>query len=160
MGRSRIDSALRGLLPQLWKFALRVTASTETAEELVKETYAAMLAGRREPAPDVSLRADTFAVMLALWKRTKHTIRDGRAVGSRSSAANARETNSEMHYRLLEVIYGLPDDERVTLILIEAECLRYSEAAWALGISIATLKAQLVRARIAIARELAADARP
>ncbi len=160
MQSGRTLSALQESLPGLWTFALRLTSSTEVAEQLLKDACADMLSGNRAVASHVSPRVDMISAMLTRWRNTQHSASRRTPSGSRSSFASANEACGEMNRRLLEIVYRLPDDERVALILIEVERLSYSEAAWALDISIATLGTRLVCARIAVAGALASNAPP
>jgi RNA polymerase sigma factor (sigma-70 family) len=61
--------------------------------------------------------------------------------------------------RMLEAIDGLPEDERESFNLIRVQGLTQPEAAEVLGVSVATVKRRLNRARLLLAEQLD-DLRP
>jgi DNA-directed RNA polymerase specialized sigma24 family protein len=152
MGNGAVEPALVEALPHLWFFALRLTSTSEAAERLVKETYLGLASGRHQMASHVSPRVNMIALMLMLWKEIRL------AAGFSKSAAVHIETDCEASRRLLQIIGSLPDNERIAIVLVEAEQLSLSEAAWALGISTVALDRRLERAHTAISNVFGNDA--
>jgi DNA-directed RNA polymerase specialized sigma24 family protein len=151
MGSGRPTTALQALLPELWTFALRLTSTPEDAEKLLNDAYHGMLAGAWVCAPYMSLRVNMMSIMLRRWHQKP-----------RSSNAGAAyiEANSEMNRRLLQIVAKLPDEQRIAIILIEAEHLTPGEAAWAWGLSTVELQRRLAHAHAAVTRALELDNLP
>jgi RNA polymerase sigma-70 factor (ECF subfamily) len=144
MGSGPTLSACVEALPQLWFFALRLTSTSAAAESLVKDSYLTLGGKRYKPATHVSPRVAMMATMLTLWKKSQMT-----AGSVRNTAAHV-ESDCDESRRLLQIVDTLPDDERVAIILVEAEHLSRDDAAWALGIPPAALEQRLERAHIAV----------
>jgi RNA polymerase sigma factor (sigma-70 family) len=77
-------------------------------------------------------------------------------VAAPASSASGLTTNAR---RMLEVIEGLPEDEREVFDLIRIQGLSYPEAAGVVGVSEKTVQRRLNRARVLLAERLA-DLRP
>jgi len=72
-----------------------------------------------------------------------------------------RLQQADDHDRLLRGLRALPAHQRVSLVLFHFEELSYQEIAVALNVSIAKVKTDIHRARLALRRHLGAvDARP
>ncbi|CAB3761983.1 hypothetical protein [Paraburkholderia solisilvae] len=148
MGSGRPTTALQALLPELWTFALRLTSTPEDAEKLLNNAYQAMLAGTCVCAPYMSLRVNMMSTILRRWHQKPR--------GSKTRVARI-EANSEKNRRLLQIVAKLPDEQRIALILIEAEHLSPCEAAWAWGLSTVELQRRLAHAHAAVTRALEND---
>ncbi|CAB3760792.1 hypothetical protein [Paraburkholderia humisilvae] len=155
MGSSRPNSALQTLLPELWVFALRLTSTPEDAEKLLESVCRTMLAGEHGHAPYMSLRVNMMSSMLRRWQQKKI-----RANECTVRAALSIEADSEVNRRLLQIVARLPDEQRIAIILIEAERLTPNEAAWAWGLSTAELERRLARAHAAVTSAVENDALP
>jgi DNA-directed RNA polymerase specialized sigma24 family protein len=155
MGNGRTNSALQALLPDLWAFALRLTSTPEDAEKLIGNVYHGMLAGNCACAPYMSLRVNMMSSMLRRWQQRK-----GHADGCKKRASSSIEADSETNRRLLQIVAMLPDEQRVAIILTEAERLTPGEAAWAWGLSTAELERRLVRAHAAVTSAFESGALP
>jgi len=143
MGSGPTLSACVEALPQLWFFALRLTSTSAAAESLVKDSYLTLGGKRYKPATHVSPRVAMMATMVTLWKKSQQA-------GFVRTAAAHVEADSDESRRLLQIVDTLPDDERIAIILVEAEHLSHADAAWALGIPAAALEQRLERAHIAV----------
>jgi RNA polymerase sigma-70 factor (ECF subfamily) len=79
--------------------------------------------------------------------------------GGVPSPPSGGSTLSPNARRMLEAIDGLPEDEREAFNLIRVQGLTYPEAAEVLGVSVATVKRRINRARLLLAEQLD-DLRP
>jgi|ERR1700754_2519540 DNA-directed RNA polymerase specialized sigma24 family protein len=158
MGSGRTIAALQALLPDLWTFALRLTLTPEDAEKLLENVCHGVHDGTCDCAPYMSLRVNLMSTMLRRWQQK---VRRPDACAARSARAASRiDANSETNRRLLQVVAMLPDEQRIALILIEAERLTPSEAAWAWGLTTDELERRLVRAHTAVNKALENGAQP
>jgi RNA polymerase sigma-70 factor (ECF subfamily) len=64
---------------------------------------------------------------------------------------------SEQQARLEQALHGLPDHQRVPLVLFHFEDMNYQEIARTLGVSIGKVKTDIHRGREALKRHLSAD---
>jgi RNA polymerase sigma-70 factor, ECF subfamily len=145
MGSGRPNSALQALLPELWAFALRLTSTPEDAEKLLDNVCQAVLAGKYAHAPYMSLRVNMMSTMLRRWQQRKARSNDCAA-----RVASSIDADSEANRHLLQIVARLPDEQRIAIILIEAERLTPNEAAWAWGLSMAELQRRLAGAHAAV----------
>jgi RNA polymerase sigma-70 factor, ECF subfamily len=158
MGSGRTLAALQALLPDLWTFALRLTSTPEDAETLLDNVCCGIQAGTYDCAPYMSLRVNVMSTMLRRWQQK---VRRPEACAARAARAASRiEANSETNRRLLQVVAMLPDEQRIAIILIEAERLTPSEAAWAWGLTTDELERRLVRAHAAVNKALESSRPP
>jgi DNA-directed RNA polymerase specialized sigma24 family protein len=158
MGSGRTIAALQALLPDLWTFALRLTSTPEDAEKLLDIVCDGVQAGTCDCAPYMSLRVNLMSTMLRRWQQK---VRCPEAcAGHAARAASCIDANSETNRRLLQVVAMLPDEQRIAIILIEAERLTPSEAAWAWGLTTDELGRRLVRAHAAVRKALENGAPP
>jgi RNA polymerase sigma-70 factor (ECF subfamily) len=155
MGSGRTITALQALLPELWKFALRLASTPEDAEKLLDNVCRGVHDGTCDCAPYMSLRVNLMSTMLRRWQQKAR-----RPEACAARAVPYIEANSETNRRLLQVVAMLPDEQRIAIILIEAERLTPGEAAWAWGLTTDELERRLVRAHAAVRKALDNGAQP
>ena len=82
---------------------------------------------------------------------------------SGAESPDAAAQRSELNAELQRAILSLPVDQRVVLLLVDVQGLRYGEAADAMDVSVGTVKSRLSRARakvrdaLMLRRELLGD---
>jgi RNA polymerase sigma-70 factor, ECF subfamily len=145
MGSGRTIAALQALLPDLWTFAMRLTWTPEDAEKLLENACDGVLAGTCACAPYMSLRINVMSTMLRRWQQ-----RASRPEACAARAASHIDASSETSRRLLQVVAMLPEEQRIAIILVEAERLTLGEAAWAWGLTKDELERRLARAHAAV----------
>jgi RNA polymerase sigma-70 factor, ECF subfamily len=153
MGSGPNLSAFVEALPHLWFFALRLTSTSAAAERLVKDAYLSLNSRRHVPAAHVSARVNMIATILKLWRKSQM------AAGFARTAAMHVETDCDMSRRLLQIIDTLPEDDRIAIILVEAEQLSLTEAAWVLGVTVAVLEQRIERANTVVSIAFDSDER-
>jgi RNA polymerase sigma-70 factor (ECF subfamily) len=160
-GRQLDPERLGDHLDRLYRAAWALCGSREDAEDLVQETYAAVLRKPRRLRSDDDLgyllrvlRNTFFSDRRAAARRAQTTalpddldlVEDRRAV-----RAEARLEASE----LFGAISALPVDFRDAVVAIDVLGLSYREAASALDVREATITTRLHRGRQRLVRELA-----
>ena len=155
------ESSLIDLLPNLYRFALRLSRRPDVAEDLVQMTVERALASRAVRDPGTRLEPWVIRILRNAWidmtrrNRTRGTevdivdtpealTVDGRQVTEAALMLDATE-------RALD---ALPPDQREVLLLVCYQELSYSETAEVLGIPMGTVMSRLARGRAALAQKL------
>lgn len=149
------------LLPRLNRFALGLTRSQADADDLVQATCERALSRMWQWTPETRLDSWMFRIMQTIWFNELRS----RKVRQRHALDEAREENvardgeraAEMRILLKRVeqeIYGLPEEQRIVLMLVCVEGLTYAEAAEAASIPVGTVMSRLARARLTIMQRL------
>ncbi|WNW09852.1 sigma-70 family RNA polymerase sigma factor [Pseudomonas sp. DTU_2021_1001937_2_SI_NGA_ILE_001] len=147
------DQSLRDLLPRLRRFALSLTRSTSSADDLVQATLEKALSAWSERRAEGDLRAWLFSILYRHFidgqRRARRYARilslfgaDNLASASPEEIVSARST--------LEAFERLPAEQRALLELVSVEGLSYREVAQALDIPMGTVMSRLSRARQAL----------
>jgi RNA polymerase sigma-70 factor (ECF subfamily) len=153
----------------LYNFLARLTNRRDAAEDLLEETWLRLVRHAPRLRPDTNLGAWLFTVarhVHASYCRSRltentHAIGllgfwpSGRLEPSPLVAAEA----SESERRVLAALACLPVMYREVLLLVAIEGMEPAEAAKVCGVSPATLRQRLRRARARLARQLEQDER-
>jgi RNA polymerase sigma-70 factor, ECF subfamily len=149
------------LLPNLRRFAISLSRTRDTADDLVQMTVERAFASRASFDPTTRLDAWLFRILRNAWY---DMLRRTKTRGTEVDIADAPEAmivdgektveNSLMLKSAEVAIHNLPADQREVILLICVEELSYKEAAETLGIPIGTVMSRLSRARIAISHAL------
>lgn len=154
-----LTQELPGLLPRLWRFALRLTCDAHDAEDLVQRACIRALEKQQQFTYGASAVGWLFAIMHSIWlneirarklqSRYSAQLQDGMDEAVPDSGAGDPEVNV-LHQQLLAAVNALPDAQRSVMLLVSAEGLSYSDAADILGLPIGTVMSRLYRARLTI----------
>lgn len=150
---------LPSLLPRLWRFALRLTANTHDAEDLVQRACVRALEKRHQFVVGTSALSWLFSIIHSIWlnelraqklrSRYNAPLDDEMAETLADPNAKDPEVNA-LHRQLIAAVDALPDAQRSVMLLVAAEGMSYNEAADVLGIPIGTVMSRLSRARLTI----------
>src|SRR5262245_37253807 len=154
------------LLHKSYPRLTRPPANLET-DELLGDVVAGLLTALRKTRPPTVRRFFALANQHMRWQLNDLARRlDERpaaaALAESGVAALPASTASGLSpdgRRMLEVIEGLPDDEREVFDLVGIQGLTHAEAAPVVGVSEKTVQRRLSRARFLLAQRLA-DLRP
>ncbi|WP_036140997.1 sigma-70 family RNA polymerase sigma factor [Luteibacter sp. 9135] len=158
MSDSRIDDALRSLLPRLRRFALWLTRDAHAADDLVQSTVERALSKWHLRRDDESLRAWLFSIQYRLFldgKRRSSRYARLLAMLGRGAPDEPTWPSAErvaMANATLATFASLPTEQRSLLIWITVEGLSYQEVADILQVPIGTVMSRLSRARAALRR--------
>jgi RNA polymerase sigma-70 factor (ECF subfamily) len=160
-GMKRLDPEVLGAhLGPLLRTASALCDSGESAEDLVQETVARILARPRflrrggERAYLMQALRNTFLTsrrMAARRPRVVTTLEEFDAADRRTAA---RPEEAVIGAEVLPAIAQLPESFRLALVAVDVAGLSYREAARVLGAPEATIATRLYRARQRVAREL------
>jgi RNA polymerase sigma-70 factor (ECF subfamily) len=159
------DAVYQAFNVRLYNFLARLTNRRDVAEDLLEETWLRLVANAPRLRPDTRLTPWLFTVarnlhashcrsrlledthsagLLGLWP-------SGRAEPSPLVAAEA----SEAERRVMQALTSLPLTYREALLLVAVDELSPAEAATVCGVSAATMRQRLCRARALLTRCLA-----
>ncbi len=168
-----LPTLLPTLLPQLWRFALRLTRHTADAQDLVQRTCVRGLERQHQWQPqersDSSPLSWLYAVMHSIWlnemrSRRLHPVdsltadadNDNDAPDVQILDTHATDPSERLHFsQVVRAVEALPDAQRVVMLLVAVEGLSYREAAEVLGVPLGTVMSRLARARLVIGQRFA-----
>lgn len=148
------------LLPRLRSFARSLTGSVDFADDLVQTGIEKGLRNLASYTPGTRLDAWMFRILRNAWIDTLRARRDTAEFdleAAETLAGDDGRQTTEARLHLAEVrraIAALPEEQRVVLMLVCVDGMRYREVAEALGIPQGTVMSRLARARIALAEKL------
>ncbi len=157
-------------LPEVYRFALRLTGDRHRAEDLTQETMLRVCATRSELRDDRSARVWLFRITANLWKDslrrtgTKLSVigsvtgNDGQEFTAAVPTAEHQVENREELEQALVWLNQLPPRQRSVLYLVAVEGLTLSEVSEILAIETSAARASLSIARRKM-RELRSEER-
>lgn len=162
---SSLMASLPGMLPRLWRFALRLAGNQDDAQDLVQRACVRALERQHQLQPGTSALSWMFSIIHSVWLNEVRA----RRIRSRASlqwndeladelvdCSNVDPETDALHHQVIAAVDGLPDAQRAVMLLVAVEGLTYKESAAALGIPIGTLMSRLARARLTIGQAFGA----
>jgi RNA polymerase sigma-70 factor, ECF subfamily len=150
-------------LPRLWRFSLRLTRHHDDAQDLVQRCYLRALERRHQWQSGTSLLSWLFAIMHSIWMnelRATQRRREGNLSGESALVEEVADPNpgNDPEYQLMfkqivHAVEGLPEAQRLVMVLIAVEGLSYREAAEVLDVPMGTIMSRLARARSVIGEQ-------
>jgi RNA polymerase sigma-70 factor (ECF subfamily) len=140
--------------PDVFRFALYLSGNREDAEDITSETFV-----RVWTAPGPIRMATVKGYLLTIARNLFPKVCAGKSRRSRwtwscATPAAGPQAHAEAESELQAVIarlQQLPEVDRAALIMRAAEEMPYDEIARALGISLASVKVKIHRARLSLA---------
>jgi RNA polymerase sigma-70 factor, ECF subfamily len=149
---NNLSKCLLESLPQLWTFALRLTADREIADRLVECACSQAMERGYQSTQALPERIWVLELVYSIWLKDRRfsaalAPRGNdlfiEQVGSRSEGDREKRSQS---LRLLEMVDAMPTQERVVLILTIAEGLSPKDIAAVMSLKIGTVDPILMRA--------------
>jgi RNA polymerase sigma-70 factor (ECF subfamily) len=142
----------------VFRFAIRLTGSTASAEDVTQECFLALLAGSAFDAARGELRTYLFGIVRNLALRRLRLA--DRECEEPEDIVSLQDTTTELisaeRAQLVgQAIAELPALQREALVLFEYEDLSLEEIATVTGADVGAVKARLHRARQTLRRRLA-----
>ncbi|WP_299968883.1 sigma-70 family RNA polymerase sigma factor [uncultured Roseobacter sp.] len=151
-GRKKIQIAIAGAHPAVWRFALAMTGRRDIAEDLAQSTMLRALE-RIAQFKTGSVEAWCITICRSIWLNEvrARAVRD-RAAISLTDDADIMQVFSQAETNLFarEVftkVMSLPEAQRETVALVYVSGFTYAEAAKILGVPIGTVMSRLAAAR-------------
>jgi RNA polymerase sigma-70 factor, ECF subfamily len=161
LATERLDpEVLVAHLGDLLRAAWALCGSRESAEDLVQETVARILARPRlvraggERAYLMRTLRNTFLMSRRSAVRRPHVVTTITELDAADLRTGARPEEAVIAAQVFPAIARLPESFRLALVAVDVAGLSYREAARALGAPEATITTRLYRARQRVAREL------
>jgi len=152
-----VRAGLREHLRRLWRYAVVLSGSRETADDLVQATCLRALERADQFQPGTHLDRWLMAILHSIWLNDIRAARYRRGQGlvDAESAlvfdgAHAIETNISAA-QVLKRVQSLPEAQRETVFLVYVEGFSYREAAALLEVPIGTVMSRLAGARAKLA---------
>lgn len=144
-------SGLPGIYPRLWRYCITLTGNRDLADDLAQATCTRALEKAALFDPDTHLVRWTFRMAQRIWLNDLRASR----VRSISDQVDPDETPShspdaEMNIfasQVLSRVMGLPEGQRMAVLLVYVEGYRYTDAAEILEVPIGTIMSRLATAR-------------
>jgi RNA polymerase sigma-70 factor, ECF subfamily len=153
---AEVKRGLPQLLPRLWRFARVLCRDTDFAHDLVQATCLRALERASQFQPGTRLDHWTFSILSSIWKNEveKRKIRTGGGLVDIETILASEDAesleNSVTVKKILGVITGLPETQRIIAMMIYVEGFTFAEASKALDVPVGTLlnRMSTVRARL------------
>jgi RNA polymerase sigma-70 factor (ECF subfamily) len=145
---------LIALLPRLRRFAAGLCGDLSTADDLVQEACGRAIANQTKWRPGTRLDSWMYRIIQNLYRdqlratsvSQRYTAENGPLMEQSVDGALAIETRANLGI-VQAGIQGLPEDQRIVLLMVCVEGLSYRETAEALEVPVGTVMSRLARAR-------------
>ena len=150
---SDFSELYRRYAPDVFRFALYLTGNRGDAEDITSETFVRLWASS-EPIRSQTVKGYlcTIARNLFLQGMRRQSRREELSEELPDKAAGPQERAEQRDEleRVIACLQKLPELDRAALLMRALEDLPYEEIALALGISVASAKVKVHRARLAL----------
>jgi RNA polymerase sigma-70 factor (ECF subfamily) len=152
LSRAELARAALEHVDALYRLALRLTRSSEDAEDLVQDTYARALGASHQFIAGTNVKAWMFRIL-----RNAHIdiVRRAKAqpLGAAADELGCDVGNEPVRRDLETALASLPVDAR-TIVLLDLEGFTETEVSMILECPLGTVKSRLARARAALRERL------
>lgn len=142
-----IDEVLSKEIPIVYNFAYRLTRREKEADELAKSSLAQLFRELKTTRSGLNLTHRLIATTILLWKEKQKNAKRSPHKPHRGGGGGTEESYSSQQRHLLNVMERLTPDEKIILILADAEGNSYEEISGMLKTSPSALRTRLSRAR-------------
>ena len=148
-----LDALYRKYAPDVFRFALYLSGNRAEAEDITSETFVRAWTSP-EPVRMATVKGYLFTIarnmfLQGLRRKSRHVALDEQLKDPRSGPGADREDNARLEATLAEM-QKLPEIDRAALLMRAFEEMPYEEIARCLGISLASVKVKIHRARLAL----------
>jgi RNA polymerase sigma-70 factor (ECF subfamily) len=144
-------------IPRLRRYARALTRDVVAADDLVQDCLTRALGKLHLWQDGTDLRAWLFTILHNQYVNyIRRAVREGSAVGLNESEpllSRAPQQGKRLEMRDLErAIAKLPEEQRIVILLVGLEGMRYEEVADILDVPVGTIRSRLSRGREALRR--------
>lgn len=152
-----ISRRIEAEIPRLRRYARALTRDVASADDLVQDCLTRALGKLHLWQEGTDLRAWLFTILHNQFvNQVRRAVREGAAVGLSETEpllTRAPHQGRSLELRDLErALTKLPDEQRVVILLVGLEGMRYEEVAEVLGVPVGTVRSRLSRGREALRR--------
>jgi RNA polymerase sigma-70 factor, ECF subfamily len=139
-------------IPRLRRYARALTRDVVTADDLVQDCLARALGKLHLWQAGTDLRAWLFTILHNQYvNHIRRSVREGAAVGLNENEpllSRAPQQGERLELRDLgRAIAKLPEEQRIVILLVGLEGMRYEEVAAILDVPVGTIRSRLSRGR-------------
>jgi RNA polymerase sigma-70 factor (ECF subfamily) len=170
--RHRFDALVRPVLPDLYRFALRLTRDGVTAEDLLQQALLQGLRHLSQLHDDGAFRVWQCRVLYTTFLNARaqsHRFSgesmldeeegaDPRVVPFERPGPEQETQHRQLGARIAGALDRLPADQREAVWLVDGQGFKFGEAAQVLGVPAGTVASRVARGRLALRIDLAAVA--
>ena len=144
---------LVALIPNLRRFAGKLTGSSDDGDDLVQSTLERALFKQHQLRGVEEIRSWVFSILHSVWfneLRARKVRRGSGFVDTESLVDTSGASNPEaqqVSVQISRLIAELPEAQRAVLLLVDVEGLSYQEVSEVVGIPKGTVMSRLARAR-------------
>jgi RNA polymerase sigma-70 factor (ECF subfamily) len=151
--RQRIEAEI----PRLRRYARALTRDIVAADDLVQDCLVRGLAKLHLWKEGTDLRAWLFTILHNQYvNQVRRAVREGAAVSvseTEPSLTRAADQGKRLELRDLDrALARLPEEQRVVILLVGLEGMRYEAVAEVIGVPVGTVRSRLSRGREALRR--------
>ncbi|HEY4134878.1 MAG TPA: sigma-70 family RNA polymerase sigma factor [Alphaproteobacteria bacterium] len=144
-------------IPYLRRYARALTRNAADADDLVQTALMRAIANIDQFQPDTNLRGWLMKIVHNVFidgTRKAKRARDNEdgVIDSQRTYAPADQIDNLAVGDLQKALDRLPEEQRITLVLVALEDMTYEEAAAVTGVPVGTVRSRLSRARHALTR--------
>ena len=163
MGTSNFTQNLLGMQTELHRFALKLTADNEEADDLLQETSLKALDNEEKYTPDTNFKGWMYTIMRNIFiNNYRKTVRDQTFVDQtenlfhlnlpQDSGFESTEGNYDLK-EIRKIVHELPKEYRVPFSMYVSG-FKYREIAEKLGLPIGTVKSRIFFTRQRLQKDL------
>lgn len=164
--RRRFETLVRPVLPDLYRFACRLTRDAVTAEDLLQQALLRGVGHLSQLQDDRAFRVWQCRIIYTTFLNTRARRQDmiideeadPRVVPFERPGPEAALSRRRLGDTIASALDRLPPDQREAVWLVDGQGFKFGEAADVLGVPAGTVASRVARARIALRSELAAVA--
>ena len=139
-------------IPRLRRYARALTRDVVTADDLVQDCLTRALGKLHLWQDGTDLRAWLFTILHNQYvNHIRRSVREGSAIGLNENEpllSRAPQQGNRLELRDLErAIAKLPEEQRIVILLVGLEGMRYEEVAAVLDVPVGTIRSRLSRGR-------------
>lgn len=160
MPSKAFTTALTAAYPKLWRFCIATTGRYDTGADLAQTTSLRAMEKHRLFEPGTKFEPWIFRIAQRIWlnELRANAVRRGQGQISAEDAGlvdkNPDAVANIFHREVLDKVMGLPEAQRVTLVLVYVEGYTYEQTSKILDIPIGTVMSRLAAARAKLVRQL------
>lgn len=159
MATEEFKNELIRRIPDMMRFALAMTRSTQESEDLMHDTVLAAMEMADSYTPGTNMAGWLFTIQRGIFN---NSLRRAKArQGYRQANSDMEEPvqpPSQIDHLVFEeareAIDSLPVEQKAAFFLVSYDGKTYAEAARVLGCSVGTVKSRVSRARASIAKSI------
>ena len=158
--KALFNRQLTALIPRLRRYARVLCYEQQDSEDLLQATLERAIAKQHQWKADTLLDRWVFTIESSIWKNElrSRSVRQGQGLMNTDKLIDTHSHHTSEWTILLDQVFKhvmeLPEKQRVAIVLVYVEGMKYHEAADILDIPQGTLMSRLARGRVTLAKRI------